>query len=92
MNCPTNECNPDAYKNLGPKRKTQNAKQKLSSERNWALLSLRSAESNLQTVRKLFPNVDVSVAVREVQSLLGQLDHDWKCRRLAITENEIDPS
>lgn len=69
-------------------KKTQNAKQKLSSERNWALMSLRSAEANLRTVQKLFPTVDVSHAIREIYNLHSQLDNDWKSRRLVITENE----
>lgn len=73
-------------------RRTQNAKQKLSSERNWALLSLKSAESQLFTARKFFPNLDVSAAQREIQSLLTQMDGEWKAKRALIEQNEVDPS
>lgn len=72
-------------------RRTQNPRQKLASERNWALLSLRSAESQLHTVKKLFPALLISDAVFEIRRLKTSLDAEWKDRRVDILENELDP-
>lgn len=64
----------------------QNAKQKLASERNWALLSLRSAESQLHTIRRLFPDLNIWNAVQEIRRVGAALDAHWTDRKAALAE------
>lgn len=69
----------------------QNAKQKLSSERNWSLMALRAAQSQLDSIRKFFPHINIFPALQELKALEGKLDAEWGARRQALQENELDP-